>query len=781
MSIKLLNRVAVALAAALIASHCLAADKTTDEDEATDEEAWMEEIIVTATFRETNLMDTPIAITVLDEKALIDKGIFDIEDMYLAVPGLSYRELLPGFNQPVIRGMVAETDGASVVGIYVDDTPVTGGYRNQMSGAVFDLARVEVLKGPQGTLFGEGAMSGVMRYITNRPDPQALAARVKAEYSVMDESDDPTYIMSGVVNVPLADRLALRVVGQYRDRAGFVDTLEDRNEKDVDWRQDLSIRATIESEVSDKLVVNGSISYYDGLYGGPSNAERPYEAATANKFFNDVHGFDFSDTHWSYNLAVNWDLGFADFLSSTSLFDRETTAAGQAPSRFIPIYERVISRLLRTPLFGATPNPDYVPNLPDGQILEVGGSDGGSTWERTVQEFRLTSNTTGPWQWTAGLYFKDEDSGSSFGQVRLVRPAFAQWQSNVDALFPITVAPVVHTQELAAYGEATYAFNEQLDLTLGIRTARIKGNVTGPDFTAGESDLKIDETFLAPKVALTYRPTDSLMLYATAAKGFRPGLIALGATGRIADLQLLVGDPILGATAEAQIAFLRDRRVTNGDFTTNYEVGIKGTLADDRVRFTGAVYYIDWEDKILSEIFSTLLRNAQVRVNAGSAHVKGLELALDFAATDQLTLSVGGNYVPEAQFDEFEMKDGIPFTDGPEFGNIRIVPGTRMGVSPEWSYYAAASYRFVVGEYPAMARLDWYATDEQLANHRVPQLPTPGYEKLDGRVRVEDVGGWQIDVFGKNLRNEVFATHVGRSASNWGPPRSFGISVQREF
>ena len=167
-------------------------------------------------------------------------------------------------------------------------------------------------------------MSGVLRYITNRPDPQALAARVKAEYSVMDESDDPTYTLSGVVNVPLDDRLALRVVGQYRDRAGFVDTLEDRNEKDVDWRQDLSIRATIESEVSDKLVVNGTISYYDGLYGGPSNAERPYEAATANKSFNEVYGFDFSDTHWSYNLAVNWDLGFADFLSSTSLFDRET-------------------------------------------------------------------------------------------------------------------------------------------------------------------------------------------------------------------------------------------------------------------------------------------------------------------------------------------------------------------------------------------------------------------------------------------------------------------------
>ena len=125
MSIKLLNRVAGALAAALIAAPCLAADKTTDEDEATDEKPYIEEIIVTATYRETNLMDTPIAITVLDEKSLIDKGIFDIQDLYLAVPGMSYREAIPGFNETVIRGMIAPSDGDPVIGIYVDDIPAT--------------------------------------------------------------------------------------------------------------------------------------------------------------------------------------------------------------------------------------------------------------------------------------------------------------------------------------------------------------------------------------------------------------------------------------------------------------------------------------------------------------------------------------------------------------------------------------------------------------------------------------------------------------------------------
>ena len=259
------------------------------------------------------------------------------------------------------------------MGVYVDDTPVTGGAMRQISGAVFDLARVEVLKGPQGTLFGEGAMSGTLRYITNRPDPQARTARVKAEYSHMDESDDPTYIMSGVVNVPLDDRLSLRVSGQYRDRAGYMDTLETRNEKDVNWRQDLSIRARIESVVSDKLVVNGSISYYDGEYGGPSLAvpvpyDRPYETRLANKNFHDRFPNLVFDTHWSYNLAVNWDLGFADLLSSTSIFERDSELSQEVPSIFIRGRERAINRELRTPA-----NPNYDPTIPDGMILEALG------------------------------------------------------------------------------------------------------------------------------------------------------------------------------------------------------------------------------------------------------------------------------------------------------------------------------------------------------------------------------------------------------------------------
>ena len=783
MSIKLLNRVVTALAAALIASPCLAADETTDE------EPYIEEIIVTATLRETNLMDTPISMTVLDQNALSDKSIFDVRDMYLAVPGLSFRSNSSSYNGITIRGLTAPAQGGSALGVYVDDMPVTSATpKRQIPGTVYDVARVEVLKGPQGTLYGEGSMGGAVRYVTNRPDPEALAAHVKAEYSQFDYSDDPSYVISGMVNVPLDDRLALRVSGQYRDRAGYLDTLEDRNEKDVNWRQDLSIRARIESVVSDKLVVNGTISYYDGEYGGPSLAipvpyVKPYETLLSNKNWHDLYLNQGVDTFTLANLAVHWELPFADFLSSTTIFDRDVDINQETSPNFIGGIERLANFRLRTPAFGETPNPLYDPAIPDGTIVEAAGGTGVYTelFDRTVQEFRLTSNTTGPWQWTAGLYFKDEDyqrgDASIPSQGTVVFPAFAQYQSDVDSLFPSNHR-TIHTREIAAYGEATYAFNEQLELTLGIRTARITADLESSLFPDG-LPYEVDQDVLAPKVALTYRPTDSLMLYATVAQGFRPGEINHDMLDEILELQSIAGN----VDADAQSAFLLARMTCNGDETTSYEVGIKGTLADGKVRFTGAVYRMDWKDLMVRQRMTTVLRRAQYLANAGLAHSQGIELSVDFAPTDELTLHVGGDYIPEAQYDRVEIPGIPPYADSDSeaggVGTVRLKPGSRMPVSPEYSINAAVSYRFLLGEYPAMARLDWYKVDEQF-NSLSPTI-TPGYEKLDGRVRVEDVGGWQIAVFGQNLLNEVYAYEINVVGYNWASPRTLGISVERQF
>ena len=171
--------------------------------------------------------------------------------------------------------------------------------------------------------------------------------------------------------------------------------------------------------------------------------------------------------------------------------------------------------------------------------------------------------------------------------------------------------------------------------------------------------MKIDETFLAPKVALTYRPIDSLMLYATVAQGYRPGLINHGILNLILDLQSIAE---VSVDAAAQSAFLLARMTSKSDEATNYEVGIKGTLADGRVRFTGAVYRMDWKDMIVRQRMTTVLApNAGWFANAGLAHTQGIELSFDFAPTDQLTLHLGGNYIDEAQYDRVEIP-GVPAT-----------------------------------------------------------------------------------------------------------------------
>ena len=261
MSIKLLNRVAAALAAALIALPCLAADEadeTTDEDEPV-----MEEIIVSATYRDTRLMDTPLAITAVTSADIAVKGLEDIQTLYQAIPGLSYQgtvEISAG-SRLSIRGITPTQGSVGAVGVYLDNLPITsvrtGG---DTLGSLFDMERVEVLKGPQGTLYGEGSMGGNIRYITNKPDTSGLDYSVRSSVENGSKSDDLSYRIDAMVNIPLADQLALRLVGYRRDRAGVLDTPAPRNEKDVDTFEENGLRAALKWDASETFEVTAMVN-----------------------------------------------------------------------------------------------------------------------------------------------------------------------------------------------------------------------------------------------------------------------------------------------------------------------------------------------------------------------------------------------------------------------------------------------------------------------------------------------------------------------------------------
>ena len=426
MSIKLLNRVAGALAAALIAAPCLAADETTNEDEPA-----IEEIIVTATYRDTRLMDTPLAITAVTSEDMVAKGIEDIRNLYQSIPGLSYQGDLATV-QLSIRGITppfAGAGAASAVGVYLDNQPITGNTgERQPLGALFDMGRVEVLKGPQGTLYGEGNMGGSIRYITNKPDTSGLDYRVQSSVEKGSKSDDLSYRIDAMVNIPLADQLALRLVGYRRDRAGVLDTPAPRNEKDVDWLEENGLRAALKWDASETFEVTAMVNVVDSEFGGPMSAFHCYTEpspglvpsyvppGTCARGRTDL--FDHGDPYVShiahpdianggfddqtnYNLSIDWELPFADLISSTSYFDRELVNAFELAAA------RGIGPLVND-FFCFGQLSVCGPGTVSGVGLDTNLSR--VLTERFVQEFRLLSNSDGPLQWTLGAYYKDDDS-----------------------------------------------------------------------------------------------------------------------------------------------------------------------------------------------------------------------------------------------------------------------------------------------------------------------------------------------------------------------------------
>ena len=204
---------------------------------------------------------------------MVVKGIEDIQTLFQAIPGFSYRGSVALGAQLSIRGITPSTTPGSVgsVGVYLDNLPITDsaqGGRNTL-GSVFDLDRVEVLKGPQGTLYGEGSMGGNIRYITNKPDTSGLDYHVQSSFENMSKSDDLSYRIDAMVNIPLADQLALRLVGYRRDRAGVLDTPAPRNEKDVDWFEENGLRAALKWDASKTFEVTAMVNVVDSERGGP--------------------------------------------------------------------------------------------------------------------------------------------------------------------------------------------------------------------------------------------------------------------------------------------------------------------------------------------------------------------------------------------------------------------------------------------------------------------------------------------------------------------------------
>ena len=483
----------------------------------------IDEIVVTATYRETSLMDTPQAISAVDAYAIEQLGATDLQDLFRYIPGLNVSSMGTGEDRIVVRGISSQTGtysfsvNTAMVAVYIDDTPVTSaqGPARQLGGSLFDIERVEVLKGPQGTLFGEGSQGGTIRYLYNQPDTERVDYKVKAGYVFQDESDDTGYRLDVMGNMPLSDSLALRLSVFNESTAGWIDnTSVSPVERDTNSTDSNGGRLAAKWMPTDRLSVLGSFVYVDTETEGTTLAQRPYE----ENFNGHLPGLSpYSKDEVSvYSLRFDYEFDWGTFTSVSSYFDREADSVTEIPAVFTGIFDGFVGLLINLGSLGAG-GPILIPCNPGTQDMFLSNPavcpygdlnsltssviTSVAKTERYAQEFRIVSNGSGPWLWTAGLFYKNSEDGIASTQPFGLAPDREYLRPIWNPIF-IEEPSNAHTdtfEEIAGFGEVTYAPNEKWEFTVGARVSNMQQEF---EFTTTDTN----DTPFSPKVTVAWRP-----------------------------------------------------------------------------------------------------------------------------------------------------------------------------------------------------------------------------------------------------------------------------------
>lgn len=757
---------------------------------------FLDEIVVTATYRDTAEMDTPLSMMAIDESMIESMGLQNMADLALAVPSLNVIQTDSSRTNVSIRGIraisgyEAPNQTKAMTSIYIDETPVTGGQEpdRQIGGVMFDLARVEVLNGPQGTLFGEGSMAGTIRYISNQPDLNEWASKVQVNFNGMNESGDAGYRFDGMVNIPLVkDKFAVRLVGFTTESPGYLDrrTIAGTTvEKDINTETSSGGRITAKWQATDQLSVKFTASTLESETDSYAWASAPYYVETqASPFAPGSY-----DDLQQYNLVVEYAFPWADFTSSTSYFDRDASFSQEfleTGTHLIDWYAALVNNYQLAP-FGDPSAP--IPFTGNPQDMTNMTSFAGTFYiesERFAQEFRLVSNGDGPFGWIAGFFYKDSDDSTSRNAPFGLTPETEQWRPQYESfLLAPENSPDNSLEEYAIFGDFSYALSESWELNAGVRYTDMTQEFSRVN--AGTDDQE-----WTPRVGLTWRPNEDMMYFGIVSTGFRPG----GYNGDLNyDLGLLnnllatAGDINL-PTRDGEDALVSERLVAvnsklyfDGDSAINYELGAKLRLLDGRMNLTGSAFYFDWKDAImlqdagpLAGITSALTYNG----NTGKAHSTGFDLNASGMVTENLFVRLGVQWI-EAEIDSaFQPKGGLAQTKG-----------NRLPDAPEWKWTASAAYMFpVMPGIEGEVRLDWSGQTKSWSDvENTDRREVPQYNMANIRVTIREAAEnrWRLALYGRNLfDDEILVWNGGESlfgiVNSYARPRSYGIEATYEF
>ena len=732
-------------------------------------EEGLEEVIVTATRRDTTVQDVPYNITALSGDDLEKSNIKEVSELMRALPGVQYidRDWRSGgvVNGILMRGVNVDagTQGdvqlsaAPPVATYINNTPLFVGL------TLRDIERVEVLRGPQGTLYGSGALGGAVRYIQRAPKMEEFEASVSGYYSQTDGSEGWNHGVDGIINIPMGENLAARMSYGTLKRAGIIDyanayvldetgapaladpsdvanspalyqNIEDADEVGVDYA-----RASLRYEPGERF--SAQLDYF--MQEGDAGGRRQQTESMDDYEFGGLILEPSEREVDLLSLELEVDLGFATLTSSTSSYDNESMAVTDNTGFYANVGFGFYYAGTPRPLNRATRT------FEDSSL---------------IQELRLVSNTEGKVDWILGAYYQDQD----FGMTQVSEtPGLNDWvEASLSAGVPVelgadyaayywgldtsTDVDWLYSREMnyvetAFFGELTYHLSDAWQVTAGARRFDVDSDIDSSAvlpfwFIVDEFDQSFTDSDTIFKLNTSLDLTETDMVYATWSQGYRRGgANAVSTTGPYPE------DPGLLSYG--------------ADTVDNFEIGVKGTLGN-RMRYNAALFRVNWDNVQLNT--AGPVSGYFVVVNGDEAVSQGVELSLSGQVTDKLDAGVSYTYV------DAELTEDILFPGQTETG---FLAGTSLPGIPEHALTARLGYlQSLAGGMSLYYQINgYYQTETENSTSVSPREAAThdGFALLNGSVSLA-MDNWNVDLFIKNLTNDEGITGA-RTEATWGP------------
>jgi outer membrane receptor protein involved in Fe transport len=763
--------------------------------------ATLEEVVVTAQKRTENLQDVAVSIQVLGNERLENLQIKGFEDYILFLPTVSYTSNGPGYGQVYMRGISSGGDGVHSgsmpsVGVYLDEQPVTT--INQILDVhVYDIARIETLSGPQGTLYGQGSQAGTIRIITNQP----VIGEFQGGYDLYADTvtdGDEGYGVDAFVNIPISDRMAVRLVAWHQDEGGWIDNVPGELnyalsgisrdnlalvEDGFNTVETTGLRAQLKIDLNDNWTLTPGINYQQQEAQGIwfENPQYTGQERAVSRFFP-----DWQDEDWiQASVTLEGEIGNLNLVYAGAYLDRDVDSSYDYSgyAEYLEYYYAAYNEYVGYEYLACL-YYDALGDCADGSQFVLGDE----TFKRTSHELRIQSSPDNRFRWIAGLFYQHQEHLFDLQWVvpdmdparSVVQNGVTTWQTHQQRI----------DRDKAVFGEFYFDLTDTVTLTLGGRYFEYEnslygfngfiGHCTGffdengdfvedpdgepqyPCFDTGILDDVAEGDDFSWKGSLEWKITPDKLIYVTYSEGFRAGGVNRARVPGIPKYQ--------------------------PDFVENYEFGWKTQWAGGTVRFNGAAYLIDWKDFQYGFLDFTI-SNLTIIQNVGNAQTRGVEFELDWAPVDNLLLSFAGSYNDaelEEDFwrDERDRDDGLP-PDAPE--------GTPMPYVPEWQYTAIGRWNFDLGSLPAFAQAavsyrDGSWNDLEETNSRRARMDS--YTVLNLSTGIER-DNWNLTLYANNVTDERGQIDIGDPGyaspsgldfnTGYIRPRSYGIRWAHRF